>query len=199
MPKRKYADIAKDNIAKLKSEIDKDKERLGTEILIDILINKFDLTGNAAFTFLKIVDDMVDLGQLITDVNSEAIPANWFFEKLLIRKKDGWYTLEDRSNLKGIYRKKYKNLHQLQPQIRKERDSIKKTIKHFWDLKPEQQEASLHLWKKKYHDHLKKREINLGRDHGMKKYNATELANLITASRYSCKESTIESFAKPGR
>jgi len=196
--KRKYEDVVKGRIAKLKSEIDKYIDRLGAERLTEILIDKFALSDKKASNFLGLINE------LTPNISYGAIPEDWFFEPGVQQRGKFWYVIEKDDDKHRIVRR-CNSLKELAPEIREERDEIRNTIQLFWKLPDKEKNIVIELWPKEYQDYLRKKPHDIGSEeyilpeNEQKIYSATEIADIVVSKRYDSEKETIKSYAKLGK
>ena len=177
--KNKYEDDAKNQIAKLKNEIEKSIDQLGKQPIIIILENYFGLSRTEAVKFIGLVERMDYL-----EAGYDTVPQNWFFEtigKVFKKGDDGKRRLSE-------------TVGHLSKKIIKEREEVRQTIKRFRDLQNDKKEIAIKHWPKEYQSLL----IN---DNSNKEFDywdffPSNIANKIIAERWMVSIDSIKKYIK---
>ncbi len=174
-----YGKDIKKKFVKLLECIEQFKGELNREELQDILITNLALSEKDTRKFIKLTEKM------IPDINFYAIPNPKLFDHFRCKGKT-----------------KSKTLAKYSPQIKKEKNEMKETIKSFMELPDDAKKIIIEDWPKKYHDLLNK-VLQTIPDIDHEKYNEKivlepyQIADIIIGDRYGLAPSTIGTYSRP--
>jgi len=189
-----YGEDIKEKIAILIEKMEQFKGELNREEFREILAKNFALSDKDAIIFMKLMDKM------IPHVDYYAIPDQNLFKIF----KDSLKGKKSNKTPAQIREEKSKNFKKHAPQIRKEKNEMKETIKAFMAMPVDAQKIIIDDWPTKYHDFLNKipqkiPDIDHEKYYEENVFEPYQIADIIIGNRYGLAPSTIEKYSRPGK